>query len=55
MERIGETTVTKRDELYVLLVKMNIRPDGFSLDEWESKGFTEPKKIQDSPLRGKLS
>ena len=28
-------------------------PKGYNIDEYESKGFYEPKIIQDFPIRGK--
>lgn len=45
----------KTHEEYYLIdfEEKNELPDGFSSEEYESKGFTESKRIQDFPLRGK--
>lgn len=45
---------TKRFQLHVHLVEKNVLPAGYDPSEWESKGFVEPKKVQDFPLRGKM-
>jgi hypothetical protein len=45
---------SKLQELHIHLAEKNILPDGNNPEDWESKGFTEPKKIQDFPLRGKM-
>jgi len=31
----------------------NELPNGYSVEEYESKGFTEPCVVQDFPIRGK--
>lgn len=56
VEKVSEYPIpgTKRFELHIHLVEKNILPEGLDSSEWESKGFTESKKIQDFPLRGKM-
>jgi len=53
VEKVSEYPIpgTKRFELHIHLVEMNILPKGYDPEQRESKGFTEPRKIQDfSPL-----
>lgn len=40
--------------LHIHLSEKNLLPEGYDPQQWESKGFTEPKKVQDFPLRGKM-
>lgn len=44
---------TKKDCFYIYLDEKNSIPDGYSSDEYESKGFCERTLIQDFPIRGK--
>jgi hypothetical protein len=55
-EKVAEYPIpgTKRFELHIHLTEKNILPDGYNPEDWESKGFTEAKKIQDFPLRGNM-
>lgn len=44
----------KCSEHYLItLEEVNILPEGFKEDDYESKGFYKPRLIQDFPLRGK--
>jgi hypothetical protein len=45
---------TKESGILIHLDEKNILPEGFSKEEYESKGFTEVVLIQDFPIRGKL-
>ena len=56
VEKVAEYPIpgTKRFELHIHLTEKNILPEGYQASEWESKGFTESKKIQDFPLPGKM-
>lgn len=40
-------------EIDIFLEELNVLPDGYSKEEYESKGFLPAKRIQDFPLRGK--
>jgi hypothetical protein len=44
---------TKEDCFHIYLEEKNIVPDGYNCKEYESKGFYEPKIVQDFPIRGK--
>jgi hypothetical protein len=44
---------TKKECIYIELEEKNDLPNGYSKTDYESKGFYEPKTIQDFPLRGK--
>lgn len=44
---------TKLAYLKFNFVEKNTVPKGYNMDEYESKGFYEPKTIQDFPIRGK--
>jgi hypothetical protein len=44
---------SKSEYLIIEFTEKNLLPDGFSFEEYESKGFMESKLIQDFPLRGK--
>ena len=37
----------------ITLEETNTLPDGFSENDYESKGFYKPRKVQDFPIRGK--
>lgn len=37
----------------IYLTEKNIVPEGFPPEEYESKGFTEPKDVHDFPIRGR--
>jgi hypothetical protein len=39
--------------LHIFLEELNILPFGYNPSDYESKGFYEPTKIQDFPIRGK--
>jgi len=56
VERILETPISNTNErqLHIHLREVNELPQGYESSEWESKGFYEPKKITDFPLRGKM-
>jgi hypothetical protein len=56
VEKVAEYPIpgTKRFELHIHLTEKNLLPEGNDPEQWESKGFTEAKKIQDFPLRGKM-
>ena len=41
------------EALFISLDERNLLPEGYSSTEYESKGFTESKQIQDFPIRGK--
>ena len=43
----------KKDCYFFSLEEKNVLPDGYDSDLYESKGFFEPKMIQDFPIRGK--
>jgi len=43
----------KRDIFYIYLEEKNDLPSGYNISEYESKGFYNPKVIQDFPIRGK--
>jgi transposase len=43
----------KSEFMIISFEENNIVPEGYSSDEYESKGFVESKLIQDFPLRGK--
>ena len=44
---------TKAEYWVIEFEEKNELPDGYSVTEYESKGFMESKLIQDFPLRGK--
>jgi hypothetical protein len=56
VERILQTPIPDTDELqlHIHLREINELPQGYEACEWESKGFYEPKKITDFPIRGKM-
>ena len=44
----------KHEEHFIItLEEANTLPEGFSENDYESKGFYKPLKVQDFPLRGK--
>jgi len=43
----------KRDILHIYLEEKNELPQGYSKEQYESKGFYKQKTIQDFPIRGK--
>ena len=50
----GKSLEDPSDEaLFISLDEKNILPDGYSSTDYESKGFTPAKQIQDFPIRGK--
>ena len=44
---------TKQEYFVIEFEERNELPDGYSANDYESKGFMESKLIQDFPLRGK--
>lgn len=44
---------TKEEYWLIEFEENNVLPEGYSRDEYESKGFMQSKLIQDFPLRGK--
>lgn len=51
-EELGDLSV-KKDCLHIYLEEKNQLPQGYSSTEYESKGFSSSKQIQDFPIRGK--
>jgi hypothetical protein len=47
------STFTKEEYWVIDFIENNELPNGYSLLEYESKGFLESKLIQDFPLRGR--
>ena len=45
--------LTKKDCLHIYLEEQNTLPKGYSTSEYESKGFSSSKQVQDFPIRGK--
>lgn len=43
----------KQDSFYVYLEEKNELPQGYSAADYESKGFSKEKIIQDFPIRGR--
>lgn len=56
VERVEESPIPGSSEfqLHIHLTEKNTLPEGLVADEWESKGFFEPKTITDFPIRGKM-
>lgn len=56
IERVVESVIPSSTEhqLHIYLTEKNQLPEGYVAQEWESKGFYDPKTITDFPLRGKL-
>jgi hypothetical protein len=44
---------TKTEYLRILFEEKNELPEGYNADEYESKGFSRSKTIQDFPIRGR--
>lgn len=40
-------------DIEIHLLEKNTLPSGYSREDYESKGFFNPKKIQDFPIRGR--
>lgn len=51
-EELGDLSV-KKDCLHIYLEEKNQLPRGYSPTQYESKGFSSSKQIQDFPIRGK--
>lgn len=51
-EELGDISV-KKDSFHIYLEEKNNLPQGYSRDDYESKGFNGSKQIQDFPIRGK--
>lgn len=51
-EELGDISV-KKDCLHIYLEEKNQLPQGYSSAEYESKGFSSSKQIQDFPIRRK--
>lgn len=46
--------ITSKTEYFIIeFTEKSILPEGFSISDYESKGFMESKLIQDFPLRGR--
>lgn len=52
VQELGEVS-HKRMIYHIHLTEKNELPNGYSKDNFESKGFYKPKIIQDFPIRGK--
>ncbi len=52
IEELGDVS-TKKLFYQLKLKEKNTLPEGYNIDEYESKGFYPPKTIQDFPIRGK--
>ncbi len=52
IEELGDVS-TKKLFYQIELKEKNTLPEGYNIDEYESKGFYPPKTIQDFPIRGK--
>jgi len=46
-------TKTKEEDIEIELEEINKIPTGYDSTQYESKGYFEPKRIQDFPIRGK--
>ena len=51
-QELGEVS-HKRMVYHIHLTEKNELPSGYDKSKYESKGFLEPKTIQDFPIRGK--
>jgi len=51
-EILGDVA-TNTDCLRIIFEEKNELPDGYNPDEYESKGFSRSKTIQDFPIRGR--
>ena len=52
IQELGEIS-HKRMIYHIHLTEKNELPQGYTKDNYESKGFYKPKTIQDFPIRGK--
>lgn len=52
LEELGDIYV-KKDCIHIYLEEKNQLPNGYSFLDYESKGFSSSKQIQDFPIRGK--
>jgi hypothetical protein len=52
IQELGEVS-HRRMCFYIYLEEKNVLPSGYVAEDYESKGFYEPKQIQDFPIRGK--
>ena len=52
LEELGDISV-KQDSFHLYLEEKNQLPKGYSTSEYESKGFSSSKQVQDFPIRGK--
>ncbi len=52
IEELGDVK-TKKMVFYIHLHEKNRLDSAFISDDYESKGFYEPKEVQDFPIRGK--
>ena len=55
VQSMKEVAGKKEDDSHYIIVleEANVLPVGYSVQEYESKGFYKPRLIQDFPLRGK--
>lgn len=51
-KELGDVSI-KKDCLHIYLEEKNRLPKGYSTTEYESKGFSSSKQVQDFPIRGK--
>jgi len=51
-QELGDTSV-KKDCLHIYLEEKNQLPQGYSSSDYQSKGFSNSKQVQDFPIRGK--
>jgi hypothetical protein len=52
LKELGDV-LNKQVSFYIFLEELNILPVGYIVSDYESKGFFEPTRIQDFPIRGK--
>jgi hypothetical protein len=50
---IEEVKEVAAEDIEIHLEEKNTLPSGYAKDEYESKGFFNPKRIQDFPIRGR--
>lgn len=51
-QELGDTLI-KKDSLHIYLEEKNILPKDYSSSDYQSKGFSSSKQVQDFPIRGK--
>ena len=51
-QELGDPLI-KKDCLHIYLEEKNILPKGYSNSDYQSKGFSSSKEVQDFPIRGK--